>query len=222
MSLNLLNPRRKSLSFCWIIKGCSFAAMLLLASQQMACGSERFTLIALRVRVHLMQSDVSPRLGSRLKTGDVESIFKEVNRIWFQAGIWFELEGIDNLQALEIPEKRWYIKDRNWVKSAIPTEHFSASAIDVCFVKDMGPNGFFYGEPVVVCENPEYHKVAGGSDNPVARVTAHELGHVLFLQHRQDHTNLMASGKNGVSLNAQEIKDARRRALEILGRKPEA
>ena len=74
----------------------------------------------------------------------------------------------------------------------------------------MGPNGFFYGEPVVVCENPEFHKVSGGTDNVVARVTSHELGHVLFLQHRQERTNLMASGKNGVSLNEQEIKDARR------------
>jgi hypothetical protein len=31
----------------------------------------------------------------------------------------------------------------------------------------------------------------------------------------------MASGKNGVSLNPQEIKDARKRALEILGQTPQ-
>jgi len=222
MSLNLLNRDFKNLSLRWFIKGCSLAAMLFLTWQQPVRAIERFTLITLRVKVHLMRSVTNSRLGATLTKADVELIFKEVNLIWSQAGILFELEGIDNLQALEIPEKRWYIKDRNWVKAAIPTEHFSASAIDVCFVKDMGPNGFFYGEPVVVCENPEYHKVAGGSDNPVARVTAHELGHVLFLQHRQEHTNLMASGKNGILLNAQEIKDARKRALEILGRKPDA
>lgn len=218
----MLNPRWESPFFCWFIKGCSLAAVVLLLCLQPAHAAERFTLISLRVRVHLMQSVMNPRISTTLNKEDVELIFKEVNRIWFQAGIRFELECIDNLQALEIPEKRWYIKDRNWVKAAIPTEHFSATAIDVCFVKDMGPNGFFYGEPVVVCEKPEYHPVAGGSDNPVARVAAHELGHVLFLQHRQEHTNLMASGKNGILLNAQEIKDARRRALEILGKKPES
>ncbi|OYW31204.1 MAG: hypothetical protein B7Z47_01755, partial [Chthoniobacter sp. 12-60-6] len=80
--------------------------------------------------------------------------------------------------------------------------------------------GFFYGEPVVVCENPEFNKVTGGTDNIVARVIAHELGHVLFLQHRQERTNLMASAKNGVELNGQEIKDARKRALEISGQTP--
>ncbi|MFZ2280680.1 MAG: hypothetical protein WAW39_22970 [Prosthecobacter sp.] len=179
--------------------------------------SEPFPLIHLRVRVHLMRSITNPRLQTTLKENETRALFDEVNDIWAQAGIRFELEAIDNLQALNLAPKRWYIKDRDWVKKAIPTDLFSPTAIDVCFVKDMGPNGFFYGEPVVVCENPEFHKVSGGSGNPVARVTAHELGHVLFLQHRQERTNLMASGKNGVSLNPQEIKDARKRALEIVG-----
>jgi hypothetical protein len=132
-----------------------------------------------------------------------------VNAIWAQAGIRFEIEAVGELQALNAAPKKWFERDRNWVKAAIPTNQFSPTAIDVCFVKEMGPNGFFYGEPVVVCENPEFTKVKGGSDNPVARVAAHELGHVLFLKHRQEHTNLMASGRNGVSLNNQEIRDAR-------------
>jgi hypothetical protein len=183
--------------------------------------SEPVPLISLRVRVHLVQSVANPRLQTTLKEKEVRAIFDEVNSIWAQAGVRFELEAIEDLQALDSAPKRWYIKDRNWVKAAIPTNQLSLTAIDVCFVKDMGPNGFFYGEPVVVCQNPEFHKVSGGARNPVARVTAHELGHVLFLQHRQDHTNLMASGKNGVSLNSQEIKDARKRALEIVGQMPQ-
>jgi hypothetical protein len=178
---------------------------------------ELFSPISLRVRVHLMQSLTNPRLQTTLTESEVRAIFHEVNVVWSQAGIRFELEAIDSLQALDRAPKRWFIKDRDWVKAAIPTNQFSPTAIDVCFVKDMGPNGFFYGEPVVVCETPEFHKVTGGAENIVARVAAHELGHVLFLQHRQERTNLMASGKNGISLNPQEIKDARKRALEILG-----
>lgn len=181
---------------------------------------ESFPRITLKVHVHLMQSVSNPRLQATLNEKEARAIFEEVNVIWSQAGIQFELEAVDTLQAIELAPKRWYIKDRNWVKAAIPTDQFSRAAIDVCFVKEMGPNGFFYGEPVVVCENPEFHKVKGGSDNPVARVTAHELGHVLFLQHRQEVTNLMASGKNGVSLNPQEVKAARKRALEILAQTP--
>lgn len=221
MSPNALNLKRKTKLLCLFIKAWSLTMVLLLAGVKSGLASERFTLLTLRVKVHLMQSIANSRISTNLTGKDIKEIFEEVNHIWSQAGIRFELEGINNLQALDIPEKRWYVKDRNWVKSAIPTGGFSATAIDICYVGDMGPNGFFYGEPVVVCERPEYHKVAGGCDNPVARVTAHELGHVLFLQHRQEWTNLMASGKNGVSLNAQEIKDARKRALEILGRNPE-
>jgi hypothetical protein len=200
---------------------CAVILCLLSVWAQPVLSSELFPLITLRIRVHLMKSVANPRLQTTLTEMDVKGIVQEVNAIWSQAAIRFEVEGIDSMNALEVPEKRWYIKDRDWVKSAIPTDKFSPTAIDICFVKDMGPNGFFYGEPVVVCENPEYHKVPGGAENPVARVTAHELGHVLFLQHRQERTNLMASGRNGFSLNEQEIKDARKRALEILGRKPE-
>jgi len=195
------------------------SVVLLLLGALLARADEPFTLITLRVRVHLMRSVANPRLQTTLTDMEVRAIFGEVNAIWSPAAIRFELEAIDALQALEIAPKRWFIKDRDWVKAAIPTQQLSATAIDVCFVKDMGPNGFFYGEPVVVCQNPEFHKVSGGTANIVARVTAHELGHVLFLQHRQERTNLMASGRNGVSLNSQEISDARKRALEIVAKR---
>ena len=198
-----------------------FLPLILLLTGHLPLRShEPFSPIVLKVRVHLMRSLANPRLQSTLTEREVRVVFDEVNLIWSQAGIRFDLEAIERLQALDLAPKRWYVKDRDWVKAAIPTHQFSPTAIDVCFVKDMGPNGFFYGEPVVVCETPEFHKVAGGSGNIIARVTAHELGHVLFLQHRQEHTNLMSSGKNGVSLNSQEIRDARKRALEILGQTP--
>ncbi len=167
-----------------------------------------------------MQSILHPGLQTSLNEAAVRSLINEVNTIWAPAGIRFHLEAVDAVQAFDIVPKKWFERDRNWVKSAIPTQRFSPTAIDVCFVRDMGPNGFFYGEPVVVSEAPEFTKVRGGADNPVAGVIAHELGHVLFLQHRQDHTNLMASGRDGVSLNAQEIRDARQRALQILGQVP--
>jgi len=171
--------------------------------------------ISLPVRVHLVRSTVHPRLQASLQASDVRAIFDEVNKIWAQAGIRFEVESLGEVEALPVAPKKWFERDRNWVKAAIPTASFATMAIDICFVREMGPNGFFYGEPVVVSENPEFTKVKGGAANPVARVTAHELGHVLGLQHRQDHVNLMASGRNGVSMNSAEIKEARQKALSI-------
>lgn len=194
-----------------------FAAIILPSWFQTVSAQDQFaTMLTLPVRVHLMRSEMHDRLQTTLSEADVHGVFQEVNSIWAQAGIRFELGVISPLQALDLPAKRWLVRDRDWVKSVIPTSGFSSNAIDVCFVKDMGPNGFFYGEPVVVCENPDYTKVKNGAKNPVARVAAHEFGHVLGLQHRQDHTNLMASARNGFTLNNQEIKDARKRAMEII------
>jgi hypothetical protein len=173
------------------------------------------SLISLPVRVHLVRSAAHPRLQSSIRQPEVQAIFSAVNEIWAPAGIRFEIESVVDVEALSIPSKKWFVKDRNWVKQAIPTSNFAFDAIDVCFVREMGPNGFFYGEPVVVCENPEFTMVKGGAANPVARVTAHELGHVLGLQHRQDHVNLMASGRNGVAINGDEIMDAREKAQAI-------
>jgi len=171
--------------------------------------------VVLPVAIHLVRSTTHPRLHAQISEAEVRAVLQETNAIWSQANVRFELRGADEISALDLPSKKWFQRDRNWVKAALPTTHFHPAAIDVCFVHDMGPNGFFYGEPVVVCETPEYTKVRGGAARPVARVLAHELGHVLFLKHRQDHTNLMASGRNGVTLNREEIATARKRALQL-------
>ncbi|MEW6304917.1 MAG: hypothetical protein AB1705_15695 [Verrucomicrobiota bacterium] len=49
-----------------------------------------------------------------------------------------------------------------------------------------------------------------GIDEPLPRVSSHELGHAFGLGHRQDVTNLMASGTTGVWLNEREIRTSRR------------
>ena len=70
-------------------------------------------------------------------------------------------------------------------------------------------NGVYLGDDfALVKETASSAQVEGGIDEPIPRVTAHELGHALGLPHRQDRTNLLASGTTGITFNEAEVKTA--------------
>jgi hypothetical protein len=79
-------------------------------------------------------------------------------------------------------------------------------------------NGVWLGEDVaIVQETAKLREVEGGLDEPIPRVTAHELAHMLGLPHRQARTNLLASGTTGTLLNTEEVATARREARHQKG-----
>jgi len=92
------------------------------------------------------------------------------------------------------------------------------AGLHVYYVHELPHNGVYLGQNVCfVKETAKLRSVEGGIDEPLPRVTAHELGHGLGLPHRQDTTNLMASGTTGTLLNAAEVAVARGRAEKMQG-----
>ena len=174
--------------------------------------AEKLPAVIVPVRVHLMQSKTTPVMHTTLVESDVRRIFGKVNMVWAQAGIHFEIESIVRTEAVAVPPDLEKKDEFVRVHSMIPKASLFATGLNVFYVKEVRPNGFFHSGLIVVKDTANLREVEGGIDEPLPRVTSHEIGHALSLAHRQDRTNLMASGTTGFSLNDAEIAAAREKA----------
>jgi hypothetical protein len=169
-------------------------------------GFEDFRIVP--VRVHLLRSARVDPLNTRLQEADVRRIFGKANRIWNRAGVALDVESIvdepaadEGFDAARGPEA--------W-KAARPEASRGAGLIHVYYVHELATNGIYMGaDAIFVKDTAALRPAKGGVDEPLPRVTSHEIGHALDLPHRQATINLMASGTTGWSLDDAEIDRAR-------------
>lgn len=176
------------------------------------------------LRVHILSAEGCEDLDCKgLKDEDIRRIVGKVNRIWNVAGIHFGLESIvrepaarvDRYKGLKEKAENGRV-DLGEFRQFRPMESRDFPGFHVYYIHKFSVNGVYLGNRVAfVQETAKLRPVPGGIDEPLPRVTAHELGHGLSLPHRQDRTNLLASGTTGTKLNKAEVEQTRNAAKAL-------
>jgi hypothetical protein len=150
---------------------------------------QRAPVYRIPLRVHVGESERS--------AGEFRKLIGEINDIWLsQAGICFEMQIVQHDEVLEQGMDIWFMP-----------------------VLPGGPglNGYFRDEhDIHVRDTPILRPAEHPARHPAPRTAAHELGHGLSLQHRQDSdNNLMRSKTFGWQLNKEEVLQARSVAADM-------
>ena len=212
---------------------------------ELSAPAKRETFLVVPLRMYRLRAEALPAADCRLEDRDLERILTKVNRVWAVAGISFGLDSIreeqaavatfeklhrlhaklnEAKQAEEEPDESvaaaTLLAERSsrLFQALIPPHTREFEGFRVYYIQEFDVNGIYYGRrEAMVKATARLAAVPGGIDEPLPRVTSHELGHGLGLPHRQDKINLMASGTTGTSFIASEIEIARKAALDISG-----
>jgi hypothetical protein len=166
------------------------------------------------LRVHLLSSTNVALINTTLNQADITHILARLNEIWSQAGLHFYPASVTREDALnsEFYTEPAKADDQSTLLNLRPSLTDPGHEFHVYYIKKMVMNGIYFPEAIFVKDTAALRPVEGGIDEPLPRVTSHELGHALGLPHRQSVTNLMASGTTGTWLNQAEIDKVRKKA----------
>ena len=173
--------------------------------------------IQVPIRVHLLRSGEIPAANTRLDFSDIERIINKANRVWLQAGILLVPQMIarEDVPLQETRSQFPLTASRSDLFPLRNAELVASNVLNIYYIHEFDVNGIYFPQGVFVKDSASLRSVEEGIDEPLPRVTSHEIGHAFGLDHRQNRTNLMASGTTGIWLNADEINLARRRARDL-------
>ena len=181
------------------------------------------TFLVLPLRIHILTATDLPEVDCKLRDEDVTRIIGKVNGIWNKAGIHWGVDALIREPAAR-QDKFRLVRDLGGsanlgiYRFLVPEASHRFDGLHVYYIHRFPVNGVWLGgSEAFVQETARLQEVEGGIDEPIPRVTAHELGHALGLPHRQARTNLLASGTTGTLLNSREVETARESARAIKG-----
>lgn len=173
------------------------------------------------VRVHLLRAKASEDLNCQLRAADITRIFGIINtKVWSQAGIQLRVESLvdEPARGQELYEALGENRTEAHLLRVRPNETLAAGMLHVYYLRRMRPNGIYMRRDGIFVKDTAFlQPVEGGLSEPLPRVTAHEVGHALSLDHRQDEFNLMQSGTTGYLLNKPEVEQTRAAAIQFGG-----
>jgi hypothetical protein len=179
--------------------------------------------LVLPLHVHILTAKDRPEIDCKLTDADIDRIVSKINRVWGKAGIAFRIESLlrepaENLAKFDEMKDLAGRGAFGVYRVLTPQATRALPGLHVYYLHELPVNGVYVGaNTCFVKETAALRKVEGGIDEPIPRVSSHEIGHALSLPHRQDKTNLMASGTTGTVLNEAEVAHARAAAKKMAG-----